>query len=175
MGVVLGTVGYMSPEQARGREVDFRSDQFAVGAILYEMATGRQAFRRETPAQTIAAIIEDAPEPLAILNPALPAPARWIIERCLAKEPSERYASTLDLGRELRNVRERLPEVASSASSGRAAPSLLDWRRSARARSPPRSPCSPSPGARGSCGETPSRRRRPPAGPRSSPCCPSRT
>jgi tetratricopeptide (TPR) repeat protein/TolB-like protein len=131
-GVVLGTVGYMSPEQARGREVDFRSDQFAVGAILYEMATGRQAFRRETPAQTIAAIIEDAPEPLATLNPALPAPARWVIERCLAKEPSERYASTLDLGRELRNVRERLPEVASSTSSQWAAPSLLDWRRSAR-------------------------------------------
>ncbi|MGE5124974.1 MAG: protein kinase domain-containing protein [Betaproteobacteria bacterium] len=116
-GAVLGTAGYMSPEQARGRAVDYRSDQFALGAILYEMASGHQAFRRETPAQTIAAIIEATPESLATLNPALPPPARWVIERCLAKEPAERYASTLDLARELRNVRERLPEVDSSGSS----------------------------------------------------------
>jgi serine/threonine protein kinase/TolB-like protein/Tfp pilus assembly protein PilF len=117
IGAVLGTVGYMSPEQARGRPIDYRSDQFALGAILYEMATGRQAFRRETPAQTIAAIIDSTPEPLATLNPARPPPARWVIERCLAKEPAERYASTVDLARELRNVRERLPEVDSSGSS----------------------------------------------------------
>jgi tetratricopeptide (TPR) repeat protein len=117
VGAVLGTAGYMSPEQARGRAVDYRSDQFTLGEILYEMATGRQAFRCETPAQTIAAIIDDPPEPLATLSPALPPPARWIIERCLAKEPAERYASTLDLARELRNVRERLPEVDSSGSA----------------------------------------------------------
>jgi tetratricopeptide (TPR) repeat protein/TolB-like protein len=121
VGAVLGTAGYMSPEQARGRAVDYRSDQFALGTILYEMTTGREAFRRETPAQTIAAIIEDSPEPLATANPGLPPPARWIIERCLAKEPAERYASTLDLARELRNVRERLPEVDSSHSSAYAA------------------------------------------------------
>jgi TolB-like protein/tetratricopeptide (TPR) repeat protein len=117
VGAILGTAGYMSPEQARGKPVDYRSDQFALGAILYEMASGREAFRRETPAQTIAAIIEDSPEPLATVNPALPPPARWIIERCLAKEPAERYASTLDLARELRNVRERLPEVDSGSSA----------------------------------------------------------
>ena len=116
-GAVLGTAGYMSPEQARGRAVDYHSDQFTLGAILYEMATGRQAFRRETPAQTIAAIIEDAPEPLATSNPALPAPLRWVIERCLAKEPAERYASTLDLARELRGLREHLVEVGSASSS----------------------------------------------------------
>ncbi len=117
VGVVLGTAGYMSPEQARGRTVDYRSDQFTLGAILYEMATGRQAFRRETPVQTIAAIIEDAPEPLATLSPALPAPLRWVIERCLAKEPGERYASTLDLARELRGLRQHLVEVAATGSS----------------------------------------------------------
>jgi TolB-like protein/Flp pilus assembly protein TadD len=136
IGAVLGTAGYMSPEQARGRGVDFRSDQFVAGPILYEMATGRQAFRRETPAQTIAAIIDATPEPLQSANPLLPAPARWIVERCLAKEPSERYASTLDLARELRDVRERLPEIGSSGSLPRAAVSLLaarlDWRRAAR-------------------------------------------
>jgi tetratricopeptide (TPR) repeat protein len=117
VGAVLGTAGYMSPEQARGRAVDYRSDQFTLGSILYEMATGRQAFRRETPAQTIAAIIEDPPEPLASLNPQLPPPVRWIVERCLAKEPAERYASTLDLARELRGLRDHLGEVPTSPSS----------------------------------------------------------
>jgi serine/threonine protein kinase len=63
VGALLGTAGYTSPEQARGKAVDFRSDQFVLGAILYEMATSRQAFRRETPAQTIAAIIEAPPSP----------------------------------------------------------------------------------------------------------------
>jgi serine/threonine protein kinase len=116
VGAVLGTAGYMSPEQARGRAVDHRSDQFTLGAILYELATGRQAFRRETPAQTIAAIIDATPEPLATLNPSLPGPARWIIERCLAKDPAERYASTLDLARELRSIREHLSDVTSDTS-----------------------------------------------------------
>jgi serine/threonine-protein kinase len=115
-GAVLGTAGYMSPEQARGKPVDYRSDQFTLGAILYEMATGRQAFGRETPAQTIAAIIEDPPEPLSSLNPALPTPVRWLIERCLAKDPEERYASTLDLARDLRGLREHLPEAGGSGS-----------------------------------------------------------
>jgi serine/threonine-protein kinase len=129
-GAVLGTAGYMSPEQARGRPVDYRCDQFTLGAILYEMATGCQAFHRETPAQTIAAIIEDPPEPVSARNPGLPPPVRWIIERCLAKDPGERYASTLDLARELRSLREHLPEVAGSASSpGGAAGSLIRARR----------------------------------------------
>ena len=117
LGVVLGTAGYMSPEQARGREVDYRSDQFTLGAILYEMATGRQAFLRETPAQTIAAIIEDPPQPLAELCPQMPPPVRWVIERCLEKEPAARYASTLDLARELKSLREHLAEVGGSSPS----------------------------------------------------------
>jgi tetratricopeptide (TPR) repeat protein len=114
-GVVLGTVGYMSPEQARGRAVDYRGDQFTLGAILYELATGRPAFRRETGAQTLAAIIEQTPEPIASVNPAVPAPVRWLIEgRCLAKDPAERYASTLDLARDLRQLREHLAEAGGS-------------------------------------------------------------
>jgi tetratricopeptide (TPR) repeat protein len=124
-GAVLGTVGYMSPEQARGLPVDHRSDQFALGAMLYEMAAGRQAFRRDTPAQTMAAIIEAPPEPLATLAPQMPPPLRWLVERCLAKDPAERYASTLDLARELRNVRERLPEVSSGSSPGGVAVSAV--------------------------------------------------
>jgi len=109
----------MSPEQARGQVVDFRSDQFSFGAIVYEMATGRQAFRRDSPPQTLTAIIEAPPEPLSSLNPSFPAPARWIVERCLEKQPAERYASTVDLARELHNVRDRLQEMASSGSAPR--------------------------------------------------------
>ncbi|HSM51800.1 MAG TPA: protein kinase, partial [Thermoanaerobaculia bacterium] len=116
-GVVLGTVGYMSPEQARGREIDFRADQFALGAILYELATGERAFHRETPVQTLAAILEREPEPLAQAAPLFPPPARWIVERCLAKEPAERYAATLDLARELRAVRDHLGEIGSSGAA----------------------------------------------------------
>ena len=127
VGAVLGTAGYMSPEQARGRPVDHRSDQFTLGTILYEMATGRQPFRRETPAQTIAAIIDDTPEPLHQLCPALPPPVRWLVERCLAKDPGERYASTLDLARELRSLREHLTDSAPAARSGSEEGPSRDW------------------------------------------------
>ncbi len=109
-GGILGTVGYMSPEQAAGREADFRSDQFSLGVILYEMLTGRRAFQRASHPQTLTAIIESEPEPVEKYNPGVPAPVRWVLERCLAKRPEDRYASTLDLARELQVVRERLAE-----------------------------------------------------------------
>ena len=121
-GAIVGTAGYMSPEQAAGRPADFRADQFALGATLYEMATGRQPFRRESVVQTLNAIIEDDPTPLADLNPSFPAPARWIAERCLAKAPGDRYASTLDLARELRGVREHLSEASNSSADPRPVP-----------------------------------------------------
>src|SRR5262249_31765422 len=111
-GIILGTVGYMSPEQAVGRAIDYRSDQFSLGSILYEMATGRRAFVRASTPQTLAAIIQDEPEPIANLNPKIPAPVRWIVERCLAKEPRGRYASTEDLARELATVRDHLSEAS---------------------------------------------------------------
>jgi serine/threonine-protein kinase len=103
-GVILGTVPYMSPEQASGRSVDFRSDQFSLGSILYEMATGRQAFKKETMPQTLAAIIEDEPEPLG--KSGLPAPLVALIEKCLAKKPERRFASTRDLAASLQAVPE---------------------------------------------------------------------
>src|SRR5205085_9954556 len=117
-GTVMGTVGYMSPEQASGRAVDFRSDQFSFGSILYEMATGKRAFQRGTGAQTLAAIIQDEPEPVAQVNPRAPAPLRWIVDRCLAKDPDERYASTRDLARDLKSVREHISEVSTTTSGG---------------------------------------------------------
>jgi Tol biopolymer transport system component len=116
-GSVVGTVGYMSPEQASGKAVDYRSDQFALGAILYEMATSRRAFERDSKVQTLAAIVEDEPEPISSVNPKVPPPLRWVIERCLVKELKERYASTEDLARELGALRDHFSEVASSGES----------------------------------------------------------
>ncbi len=113
-GIILGTVGYMSPEQATGGAIDFRSDQFSFGSILYEMATGRRAFQRGSAPQTLAAIIQDEPEPIAALNPRIPTPARWVIERCLAKMPRDRYTSTDDLARDLATIRDRLSEAGSA-------------------------------------------------------------
>ncbi len=110
-GVILGTVGYMSPEQATGGTIDSRSDQFSFGSILYEMATGRRAFQGASAPQTLAAIIQDEPEPIAAVNPKVPAPLRWTVQRCLAKEPRNRYASTEDLSRELATIRDNLSEA----------------------------------------------------------------
>jgi Tol biopolymer transport system component len=121
-GAVLGTAAYMSPEQASGYPLDFRSDQFSLGSMLYEMATGKRAFDRPTPSQTQASIIEDEPEPIAAINPQVPAPLRWIIERCLSKEPESRYAATKDLARELTTLRDHVHEVSGSLTAA-AAPS----------------------------------------------------
>jgi len=112
-GVVLGTIGYMSPEQASGKRADFRSDQFSFGSILYEMATGKRAFSRGTTAETLVAIIREEAEPLGALAPQVPAALRWVIERCLAKDPEERYASTRDLARDLAHMRDHVSEVSS--------------------------------------------------------------
>ena len=115
-GVILGTVGYMSPEQASGRPLDFRSDQFSFGSILYEMAAGRRAFSRGTAAETLAAVIRDEPEPLRSAVPAAPVALRWLIERCLAKDPEERYAATRDLARDLAHFRDHVSEVSLEAA-----------------------------------------------------------
>ncbi|PYQ08707.1 MAG: hypothetical protein DMF83_05855 [Acidobacteria bacterium] len=104
---VLGTVGYMSPEQARGEPVDFRSDQFSFGGVLYEMLSARRAFSRPTPVATLGAILHEEPEPLARAAPGAPAELAWIVERCLAKDPEHRYAGTRDLVRDLERVRDQ--------------------------------------------------------------------
>lgn len=108
---ILGTVDYMSPQQAAGLPVDFRSDQFSFGSVLYEMATGKRPFRRGTAAQTLAAIIEDEPEPAKTLNRKVPPGLDAIIGRCLRKDPEERYASTDELARELKEKREQFSRI----------------------------------------------------------------
>jgi predicted ATPase len=118
-GTVLGTVGYMSPEQATGGELDFRSDQFSFGSVLYEMVTGFPAFRKKTHAETIAAILRDEPEHLRSRTQQAPAPFVWIVERCLAKDPKERYGSTQDLARDLAAVRDRFAEASAGSSQPR--------------------------------------------------------
>jgi Tol biopolymer transport system component/predicted Ser/Thr protein kinase len=107
-GTVVGTVAYMSPEQARGRELDWRSDQFAFGAVLYELACGKRAFQRDSAGETMTAIIREEPAPLPAT---VPAPLQWVIERCLAKEPGGRYESTRDLYHELKVLRDHLSQV----------------------------------------------------------------
>jgi Tol biopolymer transport system component len=121
-GTVMGTVGYMSPEQASGEPLDFRSDQFSLGSIVYEMTTGKKAFQRKTAVETMSAIIREEPEPVGRLRPDLPLPVRWILERCLSKDREERYASTRDLARDLAGIRDHLSEVSSSAEATLAAP-----------------------------------------------------
>jgi eukaryotic-like serine/threonine-protein kinase len=113
-GIVVGTVGYMSPEQASGAPLDFRSDQFSLGAILYEIVTGRRAFARATAVDTLSAILHEEPEPVASLRAEAPLPLRWLIERCLAKDPEDRYVSTRDLARELATMRDHLSEIGRS-------------------------------------------------------------
>jgi TolB-like protein len=100
-GLILGTPQYMSPEQARGDPVDFRSDQFSLGALLYELATGQQVFKRGSAVESAAAVINAEPEPLERACPERPHALRRAIERCLAKQPANRYSSTRDLHRAL--------------------------------------------------------------------------
>jgi predicted ATPase len=119
-GSVMGTVGYMSPEQANGGEVDFRADQFSFGAVLYEMVTGQPAFRKGTEAETLAAILRDDPGRMATKPLQAPAPFIWIVERCLAKTPAQRYASTRDLARDLGAVRDRMGDALTRMTEPRA-------------------------------------------------------
>jgi serine/threonine-protein kinase len=116
-GGVVGTLGYMSPEQAAGHDVDFRSDQFAFGAIVWEMATGRRAFEGATAAEVMAAVLRDEPEPISRAEPRLPAPLSWLVERCLSKDPADRYTSTEELARQVRDLRDHVSQSGARARS----------------------------------------------------------
>ena len=110
-GVVLGTVGYMAPEQARGKPCDARTDVFALGCVLYEMLSGRRAFHGETAADTISAILHEEPPPLA--GPSGAPALQEIVSRCLSKRPEERFATARDLASAL----EQLPVPGRPISS----------------------------------------------------------
>jgi eukaryotic-like serine/threonine-protein kinase len=96
-GVVLGTVGYMSPEQVRGQVADHRADLFAFGAILYEMVSGRRAFRRDSAIETMNAILKEDPPELLVTGSSMPPDLDRVMRRCLEKSPDERFQSASDL------------------------------------------------------------------------------
>ena len=96
-GTVMGTVGYMSPEQVRGEDADYRSDIFALGTILYEMVTGKQTFRKATSAETMTAILNEDPLSISQTTPTAPPGLQRVVHRCLEKSPEQRFQSSSDL------------------------------------------------------------------------------
>jgi eukaryotic-like serine/threonine-protein kinase len=96
-GVIVGTVAYMSPEQAEGRSVDTRSDIFSFGSVLYEMLTGQRAFHGETTMSTLSAIIREEPKPVTALAEDVPRDVENIVSRCLRKDLSQRYQLIVDV------------------------------------------------------------------------------
>jgi eukaryotic-like serine/threonine-protein kinase len=119
-GRVMGTAGYMSPEQVRGRAVDHRTDIFAFGAILYEMLTGTRAFHRSTSAETMTAALNDEPPAISQLVESVPPGLQRVVHRCLEKNPEQRFHSASDLAFALEALSESgsVPAVAASGTSG---------------------------------------------------------
>jgi len=127
-GMVIGTVCYMSPEQARGSKVDARSDVFAFGVVLYESLAGRTPFRGATRMDTLSAILKDLAPPLPLLRPEVPAEAhaelQRVLDRCLARDPDSRYQSMKEVARDVRAARRRL-ESAPTPAPANGSPRLL--------------------------------------------------
>jgi len=107
-GIVMGTVNYMSPEQARGLAVDARTDIFSLGIVLYEMVSGRRPFERSTTTDTLAAVLNHEPPPLARFSPDVPAELQRIVTKAMAKKPQDRYQTAKDLHLDLRSLKLRL-------------------------------------------------------------------
>ena len=120
-GVVLGTAGYLSPEQVRGEPADHRSDIFAFGAVLYEMLSGRRAFRGDTTVETMNAVLREEPAPLSESGRQIPPAYERLVAHCLEKQPGERFQSARDIAFDV--------EALSSVSSGTAARAITPRRR----------------------------------------------
>ena len=123
-GVVLGTAAYMSPEQARGENVDHRSDIFSFGALLYEMLGGRPAFQRPSQVATLAAVLRDEPPPLRELAPEA-SPLDEVIRRCLRKDAAERFQSSADLKDALRQASAPPDQASAGRKAGLPAIAVL--------------------------------------------------
>ncbi len=119
-GTVLGTVQYMAPEQLEGRPADHRSDIFALGAVLYEMVSGRRAFRGETSSAIVTALLTTNPEPLTTTDPTIPSALEHLVRVCLEKDPAQRWQSAADITRQLQWIAgDRANARAPIATSGR--------------------------------------------------------
>jgi len=123
-GTIVGTTAYMSPEQAEGKPVDARSDIFSFGAVLYEMLTGRRAFRGDTKLSILSAILKEEPEPASTLRKEIPHELERIITRCLRKDPERRFQHMDDLKVALEEVKE---ESDSGTAAMKAAPLRRRW------------------------------------------------
>lgn len=124
-GAAVGTPAQMAPEQAEGREVGFRAGPFALCAVLHELLTGRRTFARGSVVDPLAAVFRDPPVPLPRLPELLDGPVRRLVARCLSKEPEERYASTRDLARDLRDLGTLAGSQEQAADGGSGSPPLL--------------------------------------------------
>jgi eukaryotic-like serine/threonine-protein kinase len=121
-GTVVGTFQYMAPEQVEGKEADARSDVFALGAVLYEMVTGKRAFEGKTAASAMAAVLERDPAPISSLRPASPPALERLIKTCLDKDPDERWQTAHDVKLQLRQIAESGAQAGLTASSSAAVP-----------------------------------------------------
>jgi Tol biopolymer transport system component len=119
-GRIIGTVAYMSPEQAEGKPVDPRSDIFSLGVVLHEMATGNRPFKGDTNVAILSSILKDTPSPITDSNPELPADLARIVRRCLAKDPDRRYQTAADLRNELEELKQ--DTASGTATMARPAP-----------------------------------------------------
>ena len=128
-GRIVGTVSYMSPEQAEGRAVDHRTDIFSLGVLLYEMATGQRPFQGDTSMAVLSAVLKDQPRAATEFNPALPSAFARILKTCLRKDPDRRYQSAKDLRNELQTLREELDsgELQRPAFAAAAAKPSRPW------------------------------------------------
>ena len=127
-GQLVGTVAYMSPEQAEGRELDSRTDIFSLGVLLFELATGQRPFKGDSNVSLLSSILKDVPPSVTELRPELPPELGRLIRRCLAKDPNRRYQSALDLRNDLEDLHRDAEVSATSAkASGPAAVSIRQW------------------------------------------------
>jgi serine/threonine protein kinase/Tol biopolymer transport system component len=117
-GVVMGTAGYMAPEQVRGEDVDHRADIFAFGVILYEMLSGKRAFHRPTSAETMAAILKEDPPEISASTPSIPPALERLARRCMEKNPEERFQSALDIAFELEDMSANGDKIPPQAKEG---------------------------------------------------------
>ncbi len=118
-GVIMGTVSYMSPEQARGHRVDSRSDLFSLGSVIYEMATGHKPFRGDTMSDVMAAVLDSEPASIAGILPGAPPELQWIVSKALSKDRESRYQTAKELLNDLKRLKQQIEFKAEQARQNR--------------------------------------------------------